>query len=592
MTMPSSTHRAAPLLISGFFLKFILFDLVWCAATSFSALSHPETYVTALISALILSLPYTLWACRKTSFALMFILDIWFIANLMYSRTYYVPIPLESYFLAGNLKGYTQSVFESLRLTDALFPLSTIAIMLIMRKKPEERRTFTPLWVLLVAVVAFSGSLILRGGFCKSFEHFKSSAHTYHSTPVLFTLFGPLCYEMVSEDAVLSPEEKDQIESFLESRPSLPECGKALSVRKNCLIIIAESFESWVIGQTIEGQEITPYLNRLVADSTTLYAPHVLTQVNGGRSSDARLMLMTGLLPCRSGAASILYSDNAYLSLPKAMKAANGTKNYFLTVDNEKTWNQGNAVRAYGLDTLITERDFIPEEVFTYPKLPGDRAFFRQCRQKMEKGEVWAPGERVLMLFVTHSGHTPFRVPEEFRGVSFSKAVPRVMNDFMTVAHYTDEAIGTFVEYLKTRPEYAETMIVITGDHEGLASHRAPLRGSAAGQGVVSELPFTPFIVVNSPCGGRYEDLMGQIDMYPTLLSLLGIEYYPWAGLGQSILDKGKRPLAVDPQLRVFSNEGLYSETDPEAERLKEAVLVSDKMLRFDWFAKGVGKIH
>lgn len=42
------------------------------------------------------------------------------------------------------------------------------------------------------------------------------------------------------------------------------------------------------------------------------------------------------------------------------------------------------------------------------------------------------------------------------------------MADYMTVAHYTDEAIGKFVEYLKNRPEYERTMVVITGDHEGL----------------------------------------------------------------------------------------------------------------------------
>lgn len=45
----------------------------------------------------------------------------------------------------------------------------------------------------------------------------------------------------------------------------------------------------------------------------------------------------------------------------------------------------------------------------------------------------------------------------------------------MTTARYTDKAIGKFVEYLKTLPQYDETLIVITGDHEGLATYREEL---------------------------------------------------------------------------------------------------------------------
>lgn len=86
----------------------------------------------------------------------------------------------------------------------------------------------------------------------------------------------------------------------------------------------------------------------------------------------------------------------------------------------------------------------------------------------------------------------------------------------MTTARYTDKAIGKFVEYLKTLPQYKETLIVITGDHEGLAYYRTELCESPGGKDIVSDKPFTPFIVVNSPVSMRYDKVMGQIDMYPT----------------------------------------------------------------------------
>ena len=79
------------------------------------------------------------------------------------------------------------------------------------------------------------------------------------------------------------------------------------------------------------------------------------------------------------------------------------------------------------------------------------------------------------MQLVTYSGHAPFKLPEELKEIHFSPAIPQKMNDYMTTARYTDKAIGKFVEYLKTLPQYDETLIVITGDHEGLATYREEL---------------------------------------------------------------------------------------------------------------------
>ena len=52
------------------------------------------------------------------------------------------------------------------------------------------------------------------------------------------------------------------------------------------------------------------------------------------------------------------------------------------------------------------------------------------------------------------------------------------------------------MEYLKTLPQYDETLIVITGDHEGLATYREELCNAPGGKGIVSDKTFTPFIIV------------------------------------------------------------------------------------------------
>ena len=185
---------------------------------------------------------------------------------------------------------------------------------------------------------------------------------------------------------------------------------------------------------------------------------------------------------------------------------------------------------------------------------------------------------------MTYSGHNPFVLPEESKRISFEGDYPQRMKDYMCMANYTDHALGQLVEYLKTRSDYDRTLIVITGDHEGLAADRLPLCQSAGGKGVVSDKPFTPFIVVNSPVALRYEQVMGQVDMYTTLLNLLKLDDYPWKGLGQSILDKRRLPFAVGSRRNV---EGDMQGVSPQArEHAEKAYEVSDLMIRFNWLGK------
>ena len=572
---------------TSIFLKFILLNVIWCTYTTFAPFSHYELYITSLIATLVLLTPYSLFRCRKVQVAVLFLLDMLFIANLMYYRTYYTAIPLSSYLLAGNLADFTQSVYDSVRWYDLLFPVSTIATLCIYtrsRRKERPRRTIClPCLITLVLLcIVFGITLQLQGGFKQKYEEVRFHSRLYACCVPMYTLFGGLYYDLTETAPVFTPEKRQEIETWLAQKPSMQPLPPTTSPRNNCIVIFAESLESWVLEQTVENQEITPYLNNLLKDSTTLYAPHVLTQAKGGRSIDAQLLLCAGLLPLNTGVYSVFYPDNLYYSLPKALKEKRHTRNYLLTIDKQKIWNQGAIARSFGIDTILSHPDFQLTETFGSRKRISDGSFFAQCQEKMEKGEVWKEGENVYLQFVTHSGHTPFHIPNEVKQVSFSPSIPEVMNNYMTAANYTDRAIGKFIEYLKTRPEYAETLIVIAGDHEGLASYRNELCSTPAGKGIVSDKQFTPFIVVNSPVGMRYEKVMGQIDMYPTLLNLLQLDDYCWTGMGQSILDPQKKGFAVGSQMNV---EG--EEADGQAlEQARQAHIVSDMLIRFDYFRK------
>ena len=579
--------KTAIIFAVGIFLTFVAFDVIWCMDTTFASFSFFETYATKIIATLALAGVYALTRCRWAQIVVMALLDVLLVANLMYFRTYYSAIPASSYLEAGNLADFKASVTDSLRWADIVLPLITIATAVIaFRYKTTKRQPLTAVlkwWAAPLAGFALllTGVNLCKGGFHKSLRSVRQSAYLCSADAPIFSVFGCIWYDITDAAEPITPEKQAEIERWLASQPKHQPADSVTEKRSNLLIVFAESLESWVLEKKVDGKEITPCLNRLLKEKSTLYAPNVLTQVKGGRSIDAQLMICSGLLPLMSGTYSSLYYDNTFYTLQKAMRGLKHSRSYLLTIDKVSTWNQGAVARSFGTDTIISYHDFKMTEAFGTHKRIGDASFFQQCREKIERGEVWKPGESVYMQFVTYSGHAPFKLPDHLRTITFPASIPEKVADYMTTAHYTDKAIGDFVAYLKTLPQYKETIVVIVGDHEGLASYRQELVGNPACRGLVSDKQLTPFIVLNSPVGMRYDKFMGQIDIYPTLLNLMQLDAYRWHGLGQSTLDPRKQGVAVGSVMNV---EGTGS--DKEVERLKEAHTVSDYMLRYDWLKR------
>lgn len=179
-----SRNRLIQLFCLLFFLKFLLFDLLWCLDTTFSSFSYPIAYLSKSILALLLTLPLVLRAPRWVEAVVALATDLFLVANLLYFRTYYTAIPLESYALAGNLRDFTASVTESLRWPDLLFPLSTAAAL-----------------------------LVGKGGFRRSYE--AMLVHRQLSATTTYSLFGTLLYEALRERVEFTPELAGEVERWL-----------------------------------------------------------------------------------------------------------------------------------------------------------------------------------------------------------------------------------------------------------------------------------------------------------------------------------------------------------------------------------------
>lgn len=545
------------------FLKFILFDVIWSSDTTFQSFSQPESYLIKGAIALLLAFPTVFFRSRWYAGIVCFLLDILLVANLMYWRTYYTAIPWNSYFLAGNLADFMGSVYASVRWCDGLFLAMTLGLLFYTSRYGDLRSSRSEtkrraVWFaagFLICVVATVGLTFARGGFQRSYEKQNTCA-----TPT-FTVFGTLCYEFVKESMSITSEIHSEIERWLSAASrSYPVSG--VEHRRHCVVILAESFEGWMLERNVEGKEVTPYLNRWLKDSCTLYAPRVQTQVRGGRSIDAQLLVNTGLLPIANGAYSIRFPNHRYPSLAKALKQACGEKGRMvgMTSDKRIVWNQQGVAMAFGFDRLYDEKSFTKEERMGVKKRVGDYPFLQQCAEKIAE-EITGSGDssRCFFQLVTYSGHGPFIIPDEYKRISFSPGMPEVLNNYLTAANYTDYAIGKFIERLQEEGLFDETMIVVTGDHEGLAYLRQSLCETKEGGGLVSPFEYTPFIVINSPVGMRYEKVMGQSILDPSHLGVAAIWNLTIAGDTTGIC--------------------------PEAiERMKQSWRISDLMIRGDYF--------
>ncbi len=570
--------------VIGVFAKIILFDIIWASHTTFTSFSYPETYVNAFLAALVFAFPFACFGSKWLQAVVMFVLDGLLVSNLMYSRTYFVSIPFDSYFLAGNLADFTASIYDAVRLIDVLLPLSTLATIIAINRTATQKAALRPYFVSVIGVFLISSGVnMIKGGFQNAMLSLQNANRHSCNVP-MYTIFGTICYELMQESEEYSPEIAEGIKTWLARQPEYKPLADNISGRQNIVIILCESLESWALECKVEGIELTPNLNVLLKDSTTLYAPYVLSQAAGGRSIDGQLLINTGLLPVANGSYSTKYPSHTYPSIVKALKEKYGSTGYLMTVDKPIVWNQGSVANNFGIDTILSRSSWVNDERVGPRKKLGDNSFFRQIVEKLNNKEIWQPGEPAYVQCVTYTGHNPFVLPENLRKISFEGDYPQLMEDYMITVNYTDAAIAQFVNYLKSRPDYDKTIVVISGDHEGLAEQRRDISSSAAGRGIVSDKQFVPFIVLNSPIGMRYEHVMGQIDIYPTLLNILKLDDYAWKGLGQSILDPEKPRFAIGPQANLEGDT-----TSVAAERYAHIFgswKISDQLIRYDYFAR------
>ena len=575
----------------GCFITVIAFDLLWCAQTTFRAFSFAGTYINALTLATILSLPMVLSRRIWPQIATMAVVDLLMIANLMYCRTYFNSIPPASYLLVRQVFDFHTSIADSWSWRYLALPAVTLVAMMLIHTDKEKRRPSPILYLALAGtgLLLSAVTALFSGGLTSHVMKLKGECYYATTPPVIYTLFGTLAAEMSTQEGEISNESRQSVATWghdhlhLQSQIHSPLAQTDSLRRDNLVVVICESLESWPIGARLEGKELTPHLNAAMADTaSTWYASHVLSQVGNGRSIDGQLLMLAGMYPMRSDVYSMKYPDTQFFAIPEAMKEQ-GARTYLLSGDKPSTWNQGLVARNFGIERQEMADSWDNSERIGHPKRLSDGSLIEQSIAKMQRGEIWPEGEKAYLQIVTYTGHNPFKIPEKFKTISFSGNYPEKLTDYLTTVHYTDQALGRLLDYLKGRPDWNRTMVVIVGDHEALASWRHEMRNSIEGRKLVSPAGFVPMIVLNSPVRGYRTSVMGQVDVYTTLLELMGLPYH-WRGMGFSALSPESPRFAFDFQGTM---EGTTAGALPG---LKEHVAsspgISDLMIRHDLINK------
>lgn len=304
---------------------------------------------------------------------------------------------------------------------------------------------------------------------------------------------------------------------------------------RNVIILQVEALQNFVIGAQYNGQELTPFLNRLVAEDS-LYFDRYYYQIGGGNTADAELAVNNSLFAPENTAAYVQYADNDYHGLPWLLKDNGYSGAHVFHNYKGDFWNRRYAYTAQGFDSFTALEDF--EEIDLFPMGISDKELFRQSMAHLKTYE-----EPFYAFYITVSSHHPYAIPLKDREIQlYTTDEETLFGLYMQAVNYVDRAIESFVEELKEAGLYDNTILVIYGDHYALTNTNTQIASQVKG---VLGRDYTIFDTFNVPCiihipGSGITKTVhtagGHLDLLPTLLHLLGIEKTVNVMFGQNLL--------------------------------------------------------
>lgn len=537
------------------------------------ALTILKFYVAKLLCPILISFILLFTSKKYWIIICMIFADILCIANVIYFKSYDLFLTPNDLLLVGNMDGAWTSIEAYLDIRLLMFPLSTLLWLFlsthVLLCNRSKIRVILGMFCLLF-VIGYANNILIYD----YTDACRVTKFSNKNTPFTFKKYCRLPFLGL---AMHSVDNRTYVyeQSILSYLPSaviafIRDCGKKVELTihdialvekltnsetndihieptHSVIIILVESLESWVINQSIDGVELTPFLNKLTSSQKVLYCDKIKSQTLAGNSGDGQMIVNSGLLPLKHGVACMSFYSNVYPNI------ANLYPSSYTINPWPHIWNQTVMSKRYGYKHLLEpnpNEDWQDVDVLNASSKSIDNATSKFC-----------------VMGITVSMHSPFnRVSNP---LNLSNNTPVLLRKYMECVNYTDKCIEYFVSSQLNDSVRENTTIVITGDHTifkpamltdyvDYATHK--------NLSIASKENYCPLIIYSPQidCNVQIDELNYQMDIFPTILHLIGCEDYYWKGFGVNLLDS------------VLRNNRTLTE--------KEAYELSDKLIRSNFF--------
>ncbi|MDE5869941.1 MAG: sulfatase-like hydrolase/transferase, partial [Muribaculaceae bacterium] len=523
------------------FLTLSLFFIYFRVGIAIEGVSLLFTCFSILADSLLIILPFIFlkgWK-RFLVFIPIAFVAILVIANLLYYRNFgdiiggitYISDVTDIRVLEGTVSSFTLS--DIYLLIVLLIPF--IALLPLDKKRiaesPINRRFKTT--IIIVCILSWVISLL---GSCRRFALYREKHTVKEAVDNLlhfegtwiekynafnFTGYGVECVYRIATKTrkPLSDKEKGEIENYLsEKAEKSGDYEVAEAGRENLIIIVVESLQSNIFDFP-QAEKIAPTLVSIAKDTTNLFVKECRHLAGPGRSSDAQFVINTGLLPLLHEALVANYADGDY---PSIAKAFHGDKREIIG-EESRCWFHSVTTQSYGYDHL---QSGIANDVQNQ-----DSIIFSAALKEIPKMQT-----PFFLFLSTISMHDPYLKKMVTGGIDdkvLASYPDRRDKEYLRRVSFFDSQLSDFLNKLKKTDVYDNTLIVIVGDHE-------------VNSNTVSEkirYHAVPLFILGEGSRQYRREGVTQLDIFPTILSLLKIEYIykrfnvKYTGLGKSLFD-------------------------------------------------------
>lgn len=519
--------------------------------------------------------------------------DIWMIANLFYYRANTLLLSLETMKMADNMSGFWSSLLSYIGWDMAILILTTfiyIALFVALGRQSTKRcYWFCISWMMFAISIMFLTNYFygmstktwgpqnsateqvntrwLKG---EEFTYYYPFGHVYyyscvetctdynawsHSYAKDYSIISyfPACfvYSWLAPAGELIQLTKEQ-EHYIEDLVLDGDVADDFVPKTNLIFILFESLESWPLTDVC-GFSYLPNLQKLIHQEHVLYCDKLKSQVKHGNSADGQMIAATGMLPISNGATCRLYGKTDFPNY------AHFFKHSAIFNPAPGMWQQSIVTYSYQFKNL-------------YEPSNKERWGDKELLEEMTK-YVLSEDSSFCILGITVESHVPFAIGST-KPIYEVDGMPAIMSAYVNCLHYTDEYIGGLLDAIMNSDLRNNTTIVISGDHTIFRSEDAEADAFANMHGInfQSAHTSTPLIVYSPTIEGNIcvTDTCYQMDIFPTLLSLVGAEDYYWHGFGVNVMDSTAR------HNRPISENDAYH--------------LSDLMIRSDYFRQYMNK--